>query len=225
MVSCDHGALFNRTLNSVGDNLLGFLRLILKMFKKEQEFLSRFQRSHPHALLYLALDAVISVTVVVGGYQLLWSHPSPIETKEQIEVAVVSSHALIARATRENLDAYWLGPIAGYSYTLNDQQAGIVDIFYWPESVGASDPNRFLYEVKTYKDHKTWDAHTHTILATANTSTITVKSGLSIKINRSSMKGVIATYADKKVILAIAYPKPQSLESMIKDVEGLRLVR
>lgn len=195
------------------------------MFKKEHDFLSRFQRSNPHAILYLALDAVISVTLVFGGYQLLGSHPTAIESKEKMEVSAVSSRAMIALATREKMDAYWLGPVSGYSYTLNDQQRGIVDIFYWPASTGNRDAKDFLYEVKTYKDRKTWDAHTHTILAIANTSTIEVKKGLSIKINRSSMKGVIATYADKAEILAIAYPTPQTLDSMIKNVESLRLVR
>ncbi len=225
MVLCDHRGLLDALKNSVGDNLLGVLRLLLKMFKKEQEFLSRFQRSNPHAILYLALDAVISVTVVLGGYQLFWSHSSSIESKEQMEVSAVSSDALISLATREKMDAYWLGPVSAHTYTLNDQQRGIVDIFYWPASTGSRDAKNFLYEVKTYKDRKTWDAHTHTILAVANTSTISVKKGVSIKINRASMKGVIATFADRKEILAIAYPVPQTLDSMIKNVESLRLVR
>jgi hypothetical protein len=39
------------------------------------------------------------------------------------------------------------------------------------------------------------------------------------------MKGVIATFGDNPVIVAIAYPKPQTLKDMIKNVESLKLIR
>lgn len=64
---------------------------------------------------------------------------------------------------------------------------GIADIFYLPEKTDPFDKSHFLYEIKTYKNLKTWDAHPHTILA-------------------------------------IVYPTPQTLNSMIRNVESLRLV-
>jgi hypothetical protein len=54
---------------------------------------------------------------------------------------------------------------------------------------------------------------------------VILSSNLTIRINPSSMKGVIATFADKQEIVAIAYPKPQALEDMIKNVKSLKLVR
>lgn len=193
------------------------------MIKKEHDLLSRYERAHPHFIRYLALDAVVTVAVVFGVFQFVQGNASTIESQEPLEMSAGSSSALIAQTNHEKLDAYWLGPISGYKYTLNDQQSGIVDIFYWPASSGNSDPHNYLYEVKTYQDRKIWNAHTHPILASANTSEIAIKNGVSIRINRSSMKGVIATYTNKPEILAIAYPTAQTLDSMIKDVESLRL--
>ena len=47
---------------------------------------------------------------------------------------------------------------------------------------------------------------------------------LSITINSSSMKGVIATYGDRLEIVAIAFPTPQTVQAMIKKVNALVLV-
>lgn len=173
----------------------------------------------------MLLDAVISIAVVVAGYQLLFTHPSTAESKEPHEISVVSSNELTGKARVENMDAFWLGPVAGYKYTLNDQEAGIVDIFYWPGASGNTDPTAYLYEVKTYERLDVWNTHTHPIKANVNTTTIAVNKIISIKINKSSMKGVIATFSDKPEIVAIAYPKPQTLDNMIKNVESLKLVR
>lgn len=100
-----------------------------------------------------------------------------------------------------------------------------MDLFYWPQSSGISDPQRYLYEVKTYESQNAWDTHTHPILAKSEITTLAVTPNISIKINRTSMRGVIVTYADKPEIVAIRYPKPQSLASMVKNVENLKLVR
>ena len=197
----------------------------MRVFKKEHDVLTNYERSHPHFIRYMALDAVISVAVVVGAYQLWASGPSPVQTSSPMGVAVVSSSELVSHAKSGNIDAFWLGPVPGYKYTLNDQALRIVDIFYWPGESGNRDAKQFLYEVKTYESQDVWDTHTHPLLASANTKVIAVQEGLSIRINPTSMKGVIVTYGDKPEIVAIAYPKPQTLDSMVKDVERLKLVR
>jgi len=137
----------------------------------------------------------------------------------------MSSGKFINEVKQDGVKVYWLGPVSGYVYTINHEVAGIADVFYLPNGTDPSDKKAFLYEVKTYKSQSVWDAHTHTILATANTKTIAVNEVLSIRINPTSMKGVIATFADKPEILAIAYPKPQILSNMIKNVESLKLIR
>ena len=206
----------------MGDILLILIRKFLKLYKKEHAVLARYERSHPHFLMYLALDAVVTMAVVFGLFQAVWANSS--SPTSRMGLTVESSSDLVKQATDARVDAYWLGSISDDKYTLNTELPGIADIFYWPNGGPSDDGKNFIYEVKTYRDQKTWTAHTHTILATANTSTIKVGNGLSIRINRASMKGVIATFSDKAEILAIAYPTPQTLDSMIKNVESLRLV-
>lgn len=205
--------------------MLIFLRWLLRLFKKEYAALSRYERSRPHFLWFLALDAILSIALVVGASQLLLGNSSKFEDSEPLEISAGSSNALINQAQTEKLDAFWLGPVTGDKYTLDDQESGIVDIFYWSGAFGNANPNAFLYEVKTYERLDVWNAHTHPIKANASTTTISINKNVTIKINRSSMKGVIASFKDKPEIVAIAYPKPQTLKAMIKNVESLKLAR
>lgn len=209
----------------MGGHVFIFLRWLLRLLKKEHAALSRYERSHPHFFWFLALDAALSIILVAGGYQLFLTSSPMAASDEPLGLSVVSARALTSAAAIKNMDAFWLGPVTGYKYTLNDKEAGIVDIFYLPAPSGNLDNKGYLYEVKTYQRQDVWDAHTHPIKANADVTIISVNRNISIKINKSSMKGVIATFADKPEIVAIAYPKPQTLDNMIKNVESLKLAR
>ncbi len=205
--------------------MLIFARWLLKVFKKEHAFLTRYERSHPHFLRYLAIDAVLSLAIVLAGFQVYESHSSSSERLTHAGDVAMSSGQLIDHLKKDKVRAYWLGPVRGVEYTINHELRGIADVMYLRAGADPSDDKEVVYEVKTYVSKKIWDDHTHTILAVSNTTTISVNKNVSIKINKSSMKGVIATFADKPEIVAIAYPTPQTLDSMIKDVESLTLVR
>lgn len=205
--------------------MLIFIRWIVRKFKRKREILTRYERSHPNFLWFLAIDAVLSVVLILGGYQLLFKNSSSPEGKEPSESSVYTSTSLTEKARNENLDVFWLGPVQGYKYSLSDQESGIVDIFYLPITAGGSKANNFLYEVKTYERLDVWNGHTHPLNASSGTTKITVTKNISIKISTSSMRGVIATFADKPEIVAIRYPEPQTLDNMIKNVESLKLLR
>jgi hypothetical protein len=205
--------------------VLAFIRWVLRLFEKEHAALARYERSRPHFLWYLAFDAVISIAVVIGAFQFVVASSADTQSVVPLGVAPVSAADLVGNAISRNMDAFWLGPVSGYKYTLDVQESGIVDIFYWPRTSENFDGKAFLYEVKTYERQDVWTAHTHPIKANVDTTTILVNKNVSIRINKTSMKGVIATFADKPEIVAIAYPKPQTLSNMIKNVESLKLVR
>jgi len=205
--------------------MIAVYRWILGLTKKEHILRTNYHRSHPHFLLYMGLDAVLSFALVFGGIQIAWSHSSGAEKLVRAGAVIVSDDELINDVKKENVDAYWLGPIPGYRYTINHEVSGIADVLYLPKASEQSNMNLFSYEVKTYINKKAWDAQMHPLLATANTTTIKINNGLSIKINQASMKGEIATFGGQTEIVAIAYPASQSLQMMIKNAESLRRVQ
>lgn len=206
--------------------MLAIIRFLVKFIKKEHLALSRYERSHPHFLWYLGLDAVLSTLLVFGIFQLTTSH-SMLRLKATMGhsgLVTMTSIEFIEHVKKEDLDAFWLGPVPGYEYTINHQVPGVADIFYLSED---SDQNTklFRYQIKTYTNMQAWEAHTHPLLATSGTVTITAAKGLTIKINPASMEGEIVTFADRSEIIEIAYPIPQSRQAMIKNAENLEPVQ
>lgn len=50
--------------------MLALLGGLVKLVKKDFEFLSNYERAHPHFFWYLGADALLSVALVFGGYSL-----------------------------------------------------------------------------------------------------------------------------------------------------------
>ncbi|MBI3430556.1 MAG: hypothetical protein HY050_11020 [Actinobacteria bacterium] len=205
--------------------MLAIFRWSLGLFRKERELFSNYSRAHPHFFWYLGIDALLSVGIVLGGFALYTQRTSDTHERSHLGSATLTSEALIKHVIDEDTDAYWLGSISTAEYSINNLQTDIADIFYRPKGSFGDGGKQFLYEVKTYKNQKAWDGRTHTLLATANTETIAISNAVTIRINRGSMKGVIVTFTDRPEIIGIAYPTPQSLEAMIKNVESLEPIQ
>lgn len=205
--------------------MLAFLGWLVKLVKKDLQLLANYERKHPHFFWYLGVDALLSVALVFGGYSLYVEMTSDSHSLEHVGAKTLTSEGLVEHAHENNVLAYWLGPIPGYEYTMDHSESDVADIFYWKNGTQPLDTKLFLYEVKTYRNQKAWDSRSHTFLATTNTETIKVNKDLTIRINPTSMRGVIATFISKPEIVALAYPAPQKLQDMIKNVESLRLVQ
>jgi hypothetical protein len=205
--------------------MIALYRWILGLMKKEHILRTNYHRSHPHFIIYMGLDALLSFGLVFGGFQIFRPHSSVAQELVQVGAATVSADDLIKQVKKEKVVAYWLGPISGYQYTINHQELGIADIFYMPTGSDPSDMSVFRYEVKTYRNEAVWDSHTQNLLTTANTRTITINKGLSIKINHASMKDAITTFAGHAEIVAMAYPVAQSFKTMERDAESLKPVQ
>lgn len=205
--------------------MVATLRRLARLIKKDIRLLANYERSHPHFFLYLAIDGFLSVVLILAGFHFVAPNSALWQKLTHTGAVGMTSTEFVNHVKQDGVEAYWLGPVSGYVYTINHQVAGIADVFYLPNRTDPSDKQAFLYEVKTYKNQRVWDAHTHTILASTNTQTIVVSKVLSIRINPSSMKGLIATYSNKPEIVAMAFPKAQSLQDMIQHTKTLKLIQ
>ena len=205
--------------------VLTLIDRIVKVFKKDFQLLSNYERTHPHFFWYLGIDAILSVIIIIGGYSLYTNMTTDKHDLKHVGADVMTSREVVEHVKENNVLAYWLGSIQGYEYTLNYAESDIADLFYWRGGTHDFKGKLFLYEVKTYRNQRAWDSRVHNFKATTNTQTIHVNEDLTIRINPTSMRGVIATYVSKPEIVALAYPVPQKLQDMIKNVEGLRQVQ
>jgi hypothetical protein len=205
--------------------VLTLIDRIVKVFKKDFQLLSNYERTHPHFFWYLGIDAIISVAIIIGGYSFYTNMTTDRHALKHVGADVMTSQEVVEHASKFNVLAYWLGSMNGYEYTLNHTESDVADIFYWREGSYSHSSKQFLYEIKTYRNQQAWDSRAHNFKATTNIQTIHVDEDLTIRINPTSMRGVIATFVSKPEIVALAYPVPQKLQDMIKNVEGLRPVQ
>ena len=204
--------------------MLTLIDRIVKVFKKDFQLLSNYERTHPHFFWYLGIDAILSVALIIGGYSFYTNMTTDSHELKHVGAEVMTSHEVVEHAIENNVLAYWLGSIKGYEYTLSHAESDVADIFYWREGSYSPSSKHFLYEIKTYRNQQAWDSRAHNFKATTNIQTIPVDEDLTIRINPTSMRGVIATFVSKPEIVALAYPVPQKLQDMIKNVEALRQV-
>ena len=205
--------------------MLTLIGRLASLFKKDFQLLVNYERSHPHFFWYLGVDALLSVALVFGGFSLYVEMTSDSHSLEHVGAEALTSEELADHANKNNVLAYWLGSIPGYEYTINHSESDVADIFYWKKDTQILATKLFLYEVKTYRNQKAWDSRSHTLMATTNIETIKVNEDLTIRINPTSMRGVIATFISRPEIVALAYPAPQKLQEMVRNVESLRLVQ
>lgn len=158
--------------------VLTLIDRIVKVFKKDFQLLSNYERTHPHFFWYLGIDAILSVAIIIGGYSLYTNMTTDIHELKHVGAEVMTSHEIVEHALENNVLAYWLGSIKGYEYTLNHAESDVADIFYWREGSYSHSGKQFLYEVKTYRNQKAWDSRSHTFLATTNIETIKVNEDL-----------------------------------------------
>jgi hypothetical protein len=205
--------------------MLTIIGQLARLFKKDIRPFANYEKSHIHFFWYLGVDALISVVIVFGGYSLYVNMTSDTHVLAHVGARVVTSQELVEHVNGNNVLAYWLGSSPGYEYTINHANPDVADIFYWRKGEHNVGNKEFLYEIKTYEDRKAWDSRTHTIMANTNIETVVVNPEIAIRINPTSMKGVIVTFAGYPEIVGIAYPAPQTLENMIKNVESLERIQ
>ena len=71
-------------------------RWILKLRKKEHILRTNYHRSHPHFLLFIGLDAVLSFALVFTGFQVAYSHSRLHGPLNHVGAEAVQSDELIS---------------------------------------------------------------------------------------------------------------------------------
>lgn len=195
------------------------------MFKKDFQLLANYERSHRHFLWFLVIDALLSAGIVIGGFAIFAGMNSDSQQLSHVGTEVHTSQEIVTRIVDEKLDAYWLGDIPGFEYTLNHRGLGIVELFYWRQGSFNVRDKQFVYRVKTYKDERAWESTVHILITTANLRTLQISKQIFITMDKSSMNRVIVRFANLPEVVTLLYPLPQTLQAIEKNVQSLRAIK
>ena len=205
--------------------MLSLFGRLVRLFKKDFQFLANFERSHPHFFWFLGIDALLSAGIIIGGFTLYTGMNSETHQFSHVGAGIVSSQELREHVKEGDDLAYWLGDLPGYEYTMNHSESGLVQIFYWRQGSFNVRGKQYLYRVKTYRNEKAWDSNVHIFLTTANSDTFQISKKISITIGKFSMNRVIVRFAKLPEIVTLLYPLPQSLQAIEKNIESLTRIK
>jgi len=217
-------AIKTLSFRSVAPNLmLVIIRFLAKYIRKEHLVLSRYDKSHPHFKWFLGLDAVLSVLLVFGGLQFAASSPSTSSLLKTCGVTPLSVAELTNYVKDENKPVYWLGPMPGNTYTINNTQPDTRLITYLPACLVPSKENNLSLTVETYNNLASYMAHMRPLTGAISERLVTAK-GATVEFDKVSMNREIVTFKDRPEIVVINYPTRQTAQAMMKDADSLKLI-
>lgn len=205
--------------------MLATVRFLVRLIKKERQILSRYEKSHPHFMWFLGLDAVLSFALVFGGFQIAASHSSA-----RLNAAMGHS-GLIAMSANEFIDhikdddksAYWLGPMAGKKYAINHTQGDVDIITYLPEDAEINKVNQPELAIETYKDSMAYATDVRPLRG-PNIAKYVTASGNIVQFDTGLMEVETVTIKETLQIVEIHYPTRQTVQTLMQNAENLKLV-
>lgn len=139
--------------------MIAILRWLQKLAKKENLLRKNYNRSHPHFLLYLGADALISVALVAGGFHYFGPQIWEGHERFMIEhpgIVPAPVDRFLDYMTSEEAGIFWIGPREGCRYTIETVSHRFHRVSYFSTfavSLAADEPQ---VTITTYPDRQTF---------------------------------------------------------------------
>lgn len=207
--------------------MIALVRWLIGLFRKEYRLLSRYEKSHPHFFFFIGLDALLSVFLVLVGFQVVTAQGAtdPFERLLQHSGAVGTSvDKFIDQIKNDNDSVYWLGPISGATYTISNFLESVDVVTYIPKGSNINDMSQPRLTVETFENPEAYAAHVHILIAADTVKHVTGK-GVTVEYDTNAMNAATVRIEGESQIVVINYPTAQSVKTLLKDTKRLALVR
>lgn len=115
--------------------MIALIRVFLRFLEKEHLLVSRYSKSHPHFYWYLSLDAIISIAIAYGGFQLYASQTSTSTSDASmthVGAVALSTKGMTQHVRQSQHVAYWFGPKDQFKYSPICIVEGVMTVTYIP---------------------------------------------------------------------------------------------
>lgn len=204
--------------------MLKLIQIILRLWQKEVRILSGYSRSHPHFIFQLFIDITFSLTLIFVGIifastQNSYSNNHVILTHSG--VISMSYGEVINHLEKDNRPAYWLGYMPNYTYAPTSIVLNVIAVTYYEPGSSPKDGLKHLM-VETFIDIDSFNQ----ALKSPEKSAIDLSSfidakGNMVKYNEEDLDFMIVSFPHSSYVVVITYPKKQTLEKMVSNLELL----
>lgn len=203
--------------------MLALIKALLKLIKKEHLLLSNYSHSHPHFVLYLFFDVVVSVVLIFGGIIFSSAQASSSYNYMMLQhsgVIPMSYGQLINHIRKDDRTTYWLGYSEGDTYTPDCIVPEVTTITYLPKGVL---PNQGVSEkiVQTFSSKTAFLAINKSLDYRTNFTQINRLDGRQIILSKSNKTFAEVSFKNRSQVVLITYPKPEPISVLILAAEAL----
>jgi hypothetical protein len=189
---------------------------------KEHYLRTRYQKDHPHFVLYLAIDAVLTVIISTSLYSAAFGNGIlDREPHLHVDLGSVSIGLLEVKeqAREHKVKFYWIGEVGSNKYSTVVTDSEKVALNYLANSTGDSRNQNRILTVVTYPSEESFRNNPKgPLLATQDIEATNVR-GDRIRYNLSALNRIeVMLSADTSVVI-LEYPRSQSVARLIADSE------
>ena len=200
------------------------LRWLLKVARKEHTLWTNYHRAHPHFLIYIAADAIITVSLVATGFHYFGPQDWEGREKFMIEhpgIVPAPVDRFLDYMAREETGIYWIGPQEKSRYTIETVSHVIHRISYFSKFAESLAEDQPQVTVTTYPDQQTFVNDVRPLMG-PQTEKRMLSGGNTIEFASKSPNSAIITFPTRSEIVAIDFRTTQSKEYLLAAAEKLK---
>lgn len=207
-------------------HMMAVIRFIYDFIKKEELVALGYIRKHPRRNWLIALDALLTMSLVFGGVAYASQSSNNATSLELMRVGAIpmTSSEFIEHAHAHGGIVYWLGSMKGFGITSDERQEGVHFLSYVKDGSNPSDMAEREITIVTY--HASIDSEgSHQFSARAVTSTLVTSSGRIVQYDRTSMMSEVISISGSSSKVSIHYLRAQSLQTLEDNAMALQAVQ
>lgn len=183
-----------------------------------------YQRSRSHFLWYIGIDALLSISLVVGVFQFTESRLGDGRHEIELEHAgaiAMTPTQIIDHLRHEGRRAYWLGPQVGAKYATDDMAPHQLTITYLPRGADLYAPNEPKMTIQTFDGSESFQKVRHVYRNSETTKRVVTAGGNTVVFDPKDMKSEIVSRQDSPMIVVINYTYELNQNGLLSKADSL----
>lgn len=204
--------------------MMALIRFIYDFVRKEELVALNYIREHPRRNWLIALDALITVSLVFGGVSYAAQSSNNATTKELMRIGALPMTAseFVEHAHAEGAREYWLGELKGFGISSDDRQENQRLVSYAKNGSNPMDLKTPEITIATYQSSID-AAGSNQFAQGVELATSVTAGGRVVQYDKTSMVHEVVSIVGNSTEISIHYQSAQSLQTLLDNATALRI--
>lgn len=201
------------------------IRLAYDFFRRQETKAFGYIRKHPRSSWLIALDAVLSASLVFGifTYTSNAAQASNMKALRNVGAVAMTSSEFVSHVIAEGKAIYWMGDLAGFDISLVTGGDDVSYVSYVKRGHDLSNWNFQKITLVTYRGGMRTEGPRH-FGTWADPASLVTAGGLVVAFDKGSMKEELVNIGGTSNVVSIYYPEAQTTTKFMENAVALRLV-